>query len=88
MHSERIPIENSILSFRHLQEKHGNSRAILETTEEHLNARGVRTRQARIVDAALSAVSAAPRTKAGNRMQRYTAPKRNQWYWEGRSTHA
>jgi transposase, IS5 family len=55
--SHRIPDETTILTFRHLLEKHGLGEQIFETVEAHLNARGMTMRQGTIVDTTLIAAS-------------------------------
>jgi len=46
--SDRIPDENTILSFRHLLEKHGLGEQIFDTVKALLADRGVTMRQARL----------------------------------------
>ena len=53
--SDRIPDETTILTFRHLLEKHGLGEQILEAVKAHLSARGMTMRQGTIVDATLIA---------------------------------
>jgi IS5 family transposase len=61
--TDRIPDETTILTFRHLLEKHGLGEQIncfaedcvYETVKAHLSARGMRMRQGTIVDATLIA---------------------------------
>jgi IS5 family transposase len=47
----RIPDETTILSFRHLLEKHELGEAIFETIKAHLSERGITMQQGSIVDA-------------------------------------
>jgi IS5 family transposase len=42
--SDRIPDETTILTFRHLQEKHELGEQIFETVKAHLSARGMTMR--------------------------------------------
>ena len=49
--SDRIPDETTILTFRHLLEKHGLGEQIFEVVKAHLSARGMTMRQGTIVDA-------------------------------------
>jgi IS5 family transposase len=51
--SDRIPDETTILTFRHLLEKHGLGEQIFEAVKAFLAARGVTMRQGTIVDATL-----------------------------------
>jgi IS5 family transposase len=53
--SDRIPDETTILTFRHLLEKHGLGEQIFDTVKALLAARGVTMRQGTIVDATLIA---------------------------------
>jgi transposase, IS5 family len=43
--SDRIPDETTILTFRHLLEKHGLGEQIIATVKAHLSARGMTMRQ-------------------------------------------
>ena len=53
--SDRIPDETTILTFRHLLEKHNLGEQIFETVKGHLSARGMTMRQGTIVDTTLIA---------------------------------
>jgi IS5 family transposase len=53
--SDRIPDETTILSFRHLLEKHALGQQIYEVVKALLSARGMTMRQGSIVDATLNA---------------------------------
>ena len=53
--SDRIPDETTILTFRHLLEKHDLGEQIFETVKAHLSAMGMTMRQGTIVDATLIA---------------------------------
>jgi IS5 family transposase len=55
MISDRIPDETTILSFRHLLEKHDLGQQIYEVVNVLLSARGMTMRQGMIVDATLNA---------------------------------
>ena len=48
--SDSILNETTILTFRHLLEKHGLGEQVVETVKAHLNARGMTTKQGTIVD--------------------------------------
>jgi IS5 family transposase len=49
--SDRIPDETTILTFRHLLEKHKLGEQIFETVKAHLSEKGMTMRQGTIVDA-------------------------------------
>ena len=55
MITDRIPDETTILSFRHLLEKHDLGQQIYEVVKALLSARGMTMRQGPIVDATLNA---------------------------------
>jgi len=62
--SDRIPDETTILTFRHLLEKHELGEQISETVKTHLSARGMTMRQGTIVDATLIAAPSSTSTSA------------------------
>jgi IS5 family transposase len=74
--SDRIPDETTILTFRHLLEKHGLGEQIFETVKAHLSALGMTMRQGTTVDATLIARPAPPRTRKGRGIRRCTRPRR------------
>jgi transposase, IS5 family len=86
--SDRIPDETTILTFRHLLEKHDLGEQIFETVKAHLSARGMTMRQGTIVDATLIAAPSSTstrakpacaggeRTKRGSGIRRCTRPRR------------
>ena len=79
--SDRIPDETTILTFRHLLEKHDLGEQIFETVKAHLSARGVTMRQGTIVDATLIAVPSSTKNKEGKRdPEMHQTKKGNQWY--------
>ena len=55
MISDRIPDETTILTFRHLLEKHDLGQQIFEVVKAHLKANGMAMKQGTIVDATLIA---------------------------------
>ena len=61
--SDRIPDETTILTFRHLLEKHDLGEQIFETVKAHLSARGMTMRQGTIVDATLIAAPSSTKNK-------------------------
>ena len=62
--SDRIPDETTILTFRHLLEKHELGEQIFETIKAHLSERGMTMRQGTIVDATLIAAPSSTSTRA------------------------
>jgi transposase, IS5 family len=86
--SDRIPDETTILTFRHLLEKHGLGEQFFETVIAHLSARGMTMRQGTIVDATLIAAPSSTstrakpecaggeRTKRGDGIRRCTRPRK------------
>ncbi|MFM7265980.1 MAG: IS5 family transposase, partial [Cyanobium sp.] len=80
--SDRIPDETTILSFRHLLEKHDLGKQIFETVKRHLNANGMAMKQGTIVDAT---IIAAPSSTKNEKRQRdpemHQACKCKQWHF-------
>ena len=62
--SDRIPDETTILTFRHLLEKHDLGEQIFEIVKAHLSARGMTMRQGTIVDATLIAAPSSSKNKS------------------------
>jgi IS5 family transposase len=86
--SDRIPDETTILTFRHLLEKHGLGEQIFETVKDHLSQRGMTMRQGTIVDATLIAAPSSTKNKDGKRdPEMHQTKKGNQWYF-GMKVHA
>jgi IS5 family transposase len=86
--SDRIPDETTILTFRHLLEKHELGEQIFEPVQDHLNARGMTMRQGTIVDATVIAAPSSTKNKAGKRdPDMHQTKKGNQWYF-GMNVHA
>ena len=88
--SDRIPDETTILTFRHLLEKHDLGEQIYccaedfvyETVKAHLSARGMTMRQGTIVDATLIAAPSSTKNKEGKRdPEMHQTKKGNQWYF-------
>jgi len=68
--SDRIPDETTILSFRHLLEKH------------HLKQRGMAMKQGTIIDATLISAPSSTKNKTGERdPEMHQTKKGNQWYY-------
>lgn len=67
--NDRIPDETTILTFRHLLEKHGLGEQIFNRVEAHLSEKGMSMRQGTIVDATLIAAPSSTKNKKGKRDQ-------------------
>ena len=89
MITDRIPDETTILTFRHLLEKHRLGAQIYclaedfayETVKAHLSNRGMTMRQGTIVDATLIAAPSSTKNKEGKRdPEMHQTKKGNQWY--------
>jgi transposase, IS5 family len=86
--SDRIPYETTILTFRHLLEKHGLGEQIFDTVKAHLSEKGMTIRQGTIVDATLIAAPSSTKNKEGKRApEMHQTKKGNQWYF-GMKVHA
>jgi IS5 family transposase len=80
--SDRIPDETTILTFRHLLEKHELGEQIFETVKAHLSARGMTMRQGTIVDATLITAPSSTKNKEGTRdPEMHPTKKGTQWYY-------
>jgi IS5 family transposase len=80
--SDRIPDETTILTFRHLLEKHCLGEQIFEAVKAYLNERGMTMRQGTIVDATLISAPSSTKNKAGGRdPEMHQTKKGNQWYY-------
>ena len=80
--SDPIPDETTILTFRHLLEKHDLGEQIFETVKARLSARGMTMKQGTIVDATLIAAPSSTKNKEGKRdPEMHQTKKGNQWYF-------
>jgi IS5 family transposase len=80
--SDRIPDETTILSFRHLLEKHDLGKQIFETVKAHLKANGMAMKQGTIIDATLIAAPSSTKNEKGERdPEMHQTKKGNQWYF-------
>ncbi len=80
--SDRIPDETTILTFRHLLEKHGLGEQIFESVKAHLKGRGMAMQQETIVDATLIAAPSSTKNKAGDRdPEMHQTCKGKQWHF-------
>ena len=79
---DRILDETTILTFRHLLEKHELGEQIFKTVKEYLSARGMTMRQGTFVDATLIAAPSATKNKEGKRdPEMHQTKKVYQWYF-------
>jgi transposase, IS5 family len=62
--SDRIPDETTILSFRHLLEKHDLGKQIFEVVKTHLKVNGMAMKPGTIIDATLIAAPSSTFTRA------------------------
>ena len=74
--SDRIPDESTILTVRHLQEKHDLGEQIFETVKVHLSARNMTMRQGTIEEATFIAGPSSNEKKRGSGIQRCSKPRR------------
>jgi IS5 family transposase len=80
--SDRIPDETTILSFRHLLEKHDLGDQIFEAVKAHLKANGMAMKQGTIIDATLIAAPSPTKNEKGERdPEMHQTKKGNQWYF-------
>jgi IS5 family transposase len=80
--SDRIPDETTILSFRHLSEKHDLGKQIFETVKRHLKANGMAMKQGTIIDATLIAAPSSTKNEKKERdPEMHQTKKGNQWYF-------
>jgi IS5 family transposase len=75
-------LDETILNFRHLLERHELTKAIFAAVSEHLAAKGELLRGGTIVDATLIAASPSTKNKEGRRDPEMSQSKKgNQWYF-------
>ena len=80
--SNRIPDQTTILSFRHLIEKHDRGQQIFEMVKAHLKQRGMAMKQGTIIDATLISAPSSTKNKTGERDPEMQQTKKgNQWYY-------
>jgi IS5 family transposase len=77
---DRIPVETTILTFRHLLERPNLGERIFETVKAHLLGCGMAVEQGTIIDATLIAALSSTSSKAGERdRELHQTKKRHQW---------
>ena len=80
--SDRIPDESTILSCRHLLEKHDLGQQIFETVKADLKQRGMAMKQGTIIDATLTSAPSSTKNKTGEwDPEMHQTKKGNQWYY-------
>ena len=80
--SDRIPDETTILSFRHLLEKHDLGQKIFESVKAHLKQQGMAMKQGTIIDATLISAPSSTKNKDGKRdPEMHQTKKGNQWHF-------
>jgi IS5 family transposase len=79
---ERVPDATSLLGFRHLLERHGLTRGLLDEVNAHLAERGVLMREGTIVDATIIAAPPSIKNKDEARdPAMHQTKKGNQWHF-------
>ena len=82
MISDRIPDETTILTFRHLLEKHDLGQQIFAVVKTHLKANGMAMKQGTIVDATLIAAPSSTKNEKKERdPEMHQTCKGKQWYF-------
>jgi len=82
MISDRTPDETTILTFRHLLEKHDLGQQIFEVVKAHLKANGMAMKQGTIVDATLIAAPSSTKNEKKERdPEMHQTCKGKQWYF-------
>jgi len=82
MISDRIPDETTILTFRHLLEKHDLGQQIFEVVKAHLKVNGMAMKQGTIVDATLIAAPSSTKNEKKERdPEMHQTCKGKQWYF-------
>jgi IS5 family transposase len=82
MISDRIPDETTILTFRHLLEKHDLGQQIFEVVKAHLKANGMAMKQGTIIDATLIAAPSSTKNEKKERdPEMHQTCKGKQWYY-------
>jgi IS5 family transposase len=81
MISDRIPDETTILTFRHLLEKHNLGEQIFETVKAHLKDNDMAMKQGTIIDATLISAPSSTKNEKGERdPEMHQTCKGKQWH--------
>ena len=79
---EAAPDETTICKFRHLLEKHGLGKKLLNAVNEYLRVNGIKIAKGTIVDATIISAPSSTKNKDGERdPEMHQAAKGNQWYF-------
>ena len=80
--SEALPDETTILNFRHLLERHGLGKVLLDEINAHLESQGLRLREGTIVDASNIEAPSSTKNRDGARDPEMHQTKRgNEWHF-------
>ena len=80
--SEALPDETTILNFRHLLERHGLGKGLLDEINAQLESQGLRLREGSIVDASIIEAPSSTKNRSGERDPEMHQTKRgNQWHF-------
>ena len=80
--SEALPDETTILNFRHLLERHGLGRGLLDEINAQLELQGLRLREGTIVDASIIEAPSSTKNRTGERdPEMHQTKKGNQWHF-------
>ena len=80
--SEALPDETTILNFRHLLERHGLGKGLLDEINAQLESQGLRLREGSIVDASIIEAPSSTKNRARERDPEMHQTKRgNQWHF-------
>ena len=80
--SEALPDETTILNFRHLLERHGLGKGLLDEINAQLESQGLRLREGTIVDASIIEAPSSTKNRTGERdPEMHQTKKGNQWHF-------
>ena len=80
--SEALPDETTILNFRHLLERHGLGKGLLEEINADLESQGLRLKEGTIVDASIIEAPSSTKNRSGERdLDMHQTKKGNQWHF-------
>ena len=80
--SEALPDETTILNFRHLLERHGLGRGLLDEINAQLESQGLRLREGTIVDASIIEAPSSTKNRTGERdPEMHQTKEGNQWHF-------
>lgn len=80
--ADSLPDETTILNFRHLLERHGLGKKLLNVVNRHLTQQGLILREGSIVDATIISAPTSTKNESGERdPEMHQTKKGNQWYF-------